>query len=211
MKRRIITAGLVVTGSFMSLSATALSCAATLAALLIVSGAQAALMDFETLEHTDFLLGEHGFVYVEDGFQLDNLSVFEFSSWGTLHSNYTGSTALFNASDGGDTQLTRFGGGVFDLVSIDLAEHNLPTAANVTFLRDGGHSQTFTLDGVAFGAETFFFDNGFLGATIVTWEQEFSLHQFDNIVVNPVPIPAAVWLFGSALGLLAWMRRRKTA
>jgi hypothetical protein len=27
----------------------------------------------------------------------------------------------------------------------------------------------------------------------------------------PVPVPAAVWLFGSALGLLGWVRRRTTA
>ncbi len=26
--------------------------------------------------------------------------------------------------------------------------------------------------------------------------------------VAPVPVPAAVWLFGSALGLLSWMRRK---
>lgn len=26
----------------------------------------------------------------------------------------------------------------------------------------------------------------------------------------PIPVPAAVWLFGSALGLLGWMRRRAT-
>jgi hypothetical protein len=29
--------------------------------------------------------------------------------------------------------------------------------------------------------------------------------------VNVVPIPATVWLFGSALGLLGWLRRRKAA
>jgi hypothetical protein len=33
----------------------------------------------------------------------------------------------------------------------------------------------------------------------------------DNIIVaNVVPIPAAVWLFGSAIGLLGWMRRKTT-
>jgi hypothetical protein len=28
---------------------------------------------------------------------------------------------------------------------------------------------------------------------------------------STVPVPAAVWLFGSGLGMLGWMRRRKTA
>lgn len=31
-----------------------------------------------------------------------------------------------------------------------------------------------------------------------------------GVIINPVPIPGAVWLFGSAIGLLAWMRRRKS-
>ena len=32
----------------------------------------------------------------------------------------------------------------------------------------------------------------------------------DNVSVQAVPIPAAVWLFGSALAGLGWMKRRKT-
>jgi hypothetical protein len=30
----------------------------------------------------------------------------------------------------------------------------------------------------------------------------------DNVALNAVPVPAAVWLFGSALAGLGWMRRR---
>lgn len=30
----------------------------------------------------------------------------------------------------------------------------------------------------------------------------------DNVSINVVPVPAAVWLFGSALGMLGWVRRR---
>ena len=31
----------------------------------------------------------------------------------------------------------------------------------------------------------------------------------DNVSIAVVPVPAAVWLFGSALGLLGWVRRRR--
>jgi hypothetical protein len=37
-----------------------------------------------------------------------------------------------------------------------------------------------------------------------------SLLEVDNIVVTAVPIPAAVWLFGSALAGLGWLRRKQT-
>jgi hypothetical protein len=29
-----------------------------------------------------------------------------------------------------------------------------------------------------------------------------------HVTYAPVPVPAAVWMMGSALGLLGWMRRR---
>jgi len=37
----------------------------------------------------------------------------------------------------------------------------------------------------------------------------FAFNNFSpTTVASPVPVPAAVWLFGSALGLLGWMRRK---
>lgn len=31
-----------------------------------------------------------------------------------------------------------------------------------------------------------------------------------HFLVRPIPVPAAVWLFGSALGLLGWIRRKQS-
>ena len=63
-----------------------------------------------------------------------------------------------------------------------------------------------------------------LSVNAVESEYNFGIDTWENIgtnVINPdldwfyadvqvVPIPAAVWLFGSALGLLGWVRRRAT-
>jgi len=39
----------------------------------------------------------------------------------------------------------------------------------------------------------------------------FANIELDSITVSAVPVPAAVWLFGSGLGLLGWLRRRQAA
>jgi hypothetical protein len=51
------------------------------------------------------------------------------------------------------------------------------------------------------------------GASFVVWEQSafaapYSASGFRYTFTTAVPIPAAVWLFSSALGLLGWMRHK---
>ena len=53
-------------------------------------------------------------------------------------------------------------------------------------------------------------ENLLTAQTVTSGEVAFIEKKFEGvgIIVNPIPIPGAVWLFGSALGLLGWMRRR---
>ncbi len=123
---------------------------------------------------------------------------------------------MFNNTPGGTTQLSKIGGGTFDLFSIDLAKIDGTSFGNVTFTRDGGHSQTFVSSGLS-TPETFLFDSGFVGASSVSWTQPLSsleFHQFDNININnnisSVPIPAAAFMFAPALlGFLGLRRKVK--
>lgn len=41
------------------------------------------------------------------------------------------------------------------------------------------------------------------------YSYSYASGSLDNIVVSAVPIPAAVWLFASGLGILGWVRRRR--
>ena len=174
-----------------------LLCTLGLLALFISAEAQSAVIDFQSLESAGEGAGEFLSKYTEEGFTLTAVSS-NFSYWQTEDVNYADSTALFGFSSNSPITLT---GGTFTLTSIELSELFLGGGpSTVTFTRDGGHSQTFTLDGV-FGFETFTFDSGFVGATSVSWVNGSFGHQFDNIVVAAVPIPTTFWLLISALGL----------
>ncbi|MGB3511209.1 MAG: S8 family serine peptidase [Microcoleaceae cyanobacterium] len=146
------------------------------------------IIDFESLKHEDGNIEYHGFNYQEDGFALDNFGSFQFGTFGTLESRFSGSTALFNNTVNGVTRLSAIDNEAFDLVSIDLTELNGSNVADVTFvgeLEGGGTvSQTFSLDGNAFDPETFVFNEDFNEVVSVEWEQESPYHQFDNITIE---------------------------
>ena len=91
--------------------------------------------------------------------------------------------ALGGHLSSGSTSITGalVGGGAADL-SVPVGTGDWLNLELVTFIANG--------DGFGFG-----------GLTAV---------EIDNINVAAVPIPAAVWLFGSALTGLGWLRRKQT-
>jgi len=112
--------------------------------------------------------------------------------------------------------MTQDGLGPFDLLSLDLgARDNTTSYPNIYveligyFVGGGSISTvvlvesesltTFTLDGNWIDLQSVTIrapDPGFNAALAL-----------DNVSVSTVPVPAAVWLFASGLGLLGWMRR----
>lgn len=50
------------------------------------------------------------------------------------------------------------------------------------------------------------FDSGWFAPGAV----RYTTITYGSATINPIPVPAAVWLFGSALGMLGWMRTRRT-
>lgn len=214
-----------------------------IAGVFLMSAAQAApvTVDFDSLYTVLEGNTAEGNRYIEDGMRVRDVDgEYELSTWGSAASGYTGSTAMFNNSRGATTELSVAGGGIFDLLSIDLSPLHISLNAEgpeldpddyvtVTFVTDTGHSQSFDV-GMTEGpwvydefweiwytdapppVTTFYFDAGFQGVTSVRWIQnEPGPHQFDNIVANIVPIPAAAWLFMSALAGLGWLRRKPRA
>jgi hypothetical protein len=181
------------------------------ALLLLSFNVNAVTIDFQSLEHADALETLHGTSYSEDGFTITATSLYSF---GTLHPFYRGSTTLRNGNQGTSTTLAATDSSAFNLTSIDFAEVDMGMATvNFTGNLSGGGTvtQSFILDGIfttGSGLQTFLF-RGFNNVTSVVWNTESPFHQFDNIEVEPVPLPAAAWLFLSGLlGLIGFGRNR---
>ena len=184
----------------------------SLVAIILPTSVNAALItiDFQQLAHADSFTTPtpNNVQYIEEGFLLDALTG-TFATYGTQYTpGYSGSTALFNNSFNGVTQLSKSGGGIFNLLSIDLAKLGSPGPVYVTFTTNHGDTQTFNPTTIN-PATTFSFNPSFQGITSVAWTQLSPSHQFDNIVVSTVPVPAAILLFGSGLIGLFGLARSK--
>jgi len=116
---------------------------------------------------------------------------------------------------GGSIDLSRTDGAVFDFLSVDLAFFSAGTfPVEFSATKAGGAEVSLVVNHLAidvnyatYAASPIFSD--IVSLTIQTGDGNPSM-ALDNIVVSAVPVPAAVWLFGSALAGLGWMRRKQT-
>lgn len=135
--------------------------------------------------------------------------------------NGTGYLHVPSAASNASLSFQMANSSLFDLLSIDLAEYStvFPVPRTITFTGHKADASTvtasFTTDGIIDGQgllvdfETFSFGSSFRDLAFVSADS--TLFSLDNLQINPVPIPAAAWLFGSALiGLTGFSRRRKT-
>jgi len=95
-------------------------------------------------------------------------------------------------------------------ITIDPTLHAMQS--NSSAFVDGGFNHTIAISIIADelavnpgpgGANWNFFPSAPLSTGPPVW------NYWSSLSVTPVPVPATVWLFGSALGLLGWMRRKK--
>jgi hypothetical protein len=134
------------------------------------------------------------------------------SDYGSAFIQWCPSTSLFCPSQ----QLTianTAGGGTIDLQAIDAIAFGGAPNGQIEFngYYAAGGSVSRTIDVGSANWETFLFDSSWAGLSYITADGLGAAPGIDNVQLNAVPIPAAVWLFGSALAGLGWLRRRQTA
>jgi hypothetical protein len=170
---------------------------------LFSSALQATTIDFDSsptglLTTQTFDIGDYRFDFIGP---FDP----EYSPWAIGGVN----NELSWAAGQGNIGLKHVADDTFSLFAIDLGGWGAGIQLTVTGSLAGGG--TVQLDYVTLvDMETVMFGSEWLGLTNIEFSAYGCCALVDNIVVSNVPVPAAVWLFGSALGGLGWMRRRKT-
>jgi hypothetical protein len=149
-----------------------------------------------------------------DSDPIDSQGVLFTSPTGLFIGSKEDNTALLpGGSDDFMIEMTALNGSSFDLIYF---EYNNLFSLTVTGNYEGGGSieRVFAPNGEFL--EGWGFDELWVNLQSVEFSAAGSFVALDNIVVSgdfavsAVPIPAAAWLFGSALAGLGWMRRKQT-
>jgi hypothetical protein len=112
--------------------------------------------------------------------------------------------------------ITQEAGAEFDLLSLDVAAFHTSVAGPMVAVGNYAGGGSITIDLVVSDTswQTYLFDAQWTGLSSLELYGDRTLTDsdllIDNVVVNTIPIPAAVWLFGSALAGLGWVRRKQT-
>jgi hypothetical protein len=204
MKRRIIAAGLVVTGLFLSLSASA-------GLFPVTAGPLAGLAVYNNVLDITWSVDADG-----NGSQTwdtqrawaAGLTTGGFSAWRLPSADVNGDDVVIDCESGGimgcaDNEL----GYLFWEEGITFATPGPFTNILADIYWTDTELSSDTADGWRFS----FIEDGTEGR-LITAPKDFQEAAWAVHEGNPggavVPVPAAVWLFGSALGLLGWMRRK---
>ena len=186
-----------------------------LASAAITSFAETVNIDFQSLEQVNSSINYQDITYSEDGYTLDAGG---FAFFGTFMAEYKGSTALLNTTVYDVTRLTKSDAGVFNLNSIDLAAFNNVSFFDVFFTGTKSDSSLVNQMFTGTGSLLTYTFSGFTDLVSVEWFQTLPSHQFDNISLtsvdngtSAVPVPAAIWLFGSAALGFFGLRRKNQA
>lgn len=185
--------------------------------LVLSTSVNAALinLDFEEINNTN--LAVSGRSLDTQGFNLNNdfnnsSSILHWARTSSYNADPDGVT-FTHGFTGTTTTLTQLNGGTFDLFSIDFGDvYNTGVSQNISInavTNSGSLLSTVVSTDSIIGLETFILNwSNILSAS---WtETSGSYLQLDNISVSSVPVPAAVWLFGTGLvGLIGVARRKK--
>jgi hypothetical protein len=148
--------------------------------------------------------------YSESGYTINGQGNNYLATWSTNYAPNaaaSGGQTIFNDTSGESTRL-EFGGGSFDLFSVDIADlFDDGSVVSIDFTSSTGGSQTITTDSLA-GLQTFTLNSGFQGVQWVEFVETSGRAQFDNFVV-PEPSTYAMLSLVGLIGTIAIYRRKK--
>ena len=176
--------------------------------LILSSAANASVvtLDFENLAEGS----TEGSSVTEDGFTVATDAIYFIAV-------NDGSNQTLNLLSGNSYFISENNGQSFDLLSLDTQEWHVggydgsnPTRIIGNYAAGGQIEMTLPVPGSLAGLDTANFNAAWSGLSSLEIQAGGNNGFYlDNVAMSVVPVPAAAWLFGSALAGLGWIRRKQ--